>query len=257
MRARPGGRRGGGFTLVELLTVIAIVAALMALVAPSLGRALDLARRTQCASNVREVQLAFLQYLQDHDGEFFPWREDVAGGTLWYWGLETGGGTEGSRPIDRSRARLARYLGPGGGVEICPSLPYRRPDFKRKFALATYGYGLNIYMLAGTPDHVAAGRPTWYQVLAPSETVAWGDAAQVNTWQAPASPSRPMLEEWYYLSNRMPPANFHFRHGGIANAAMGDGSVRALPPDRLDPRCDGLTGFVEPLGSDRLLRLAK
>src|SRR2546425_9551782 len=27
------------------------------------------------------------------------------------------------------------------------------------------------------------------------------DAAQVNTWQAPASPSNPMLEEWYYVDN--------------------------------------------------------
>ena len=51
------------------------------------------------------------------------------------------------------------------------------------------------------------------------------DAAQVNTWQAPASPSNPMLEEWYYIDNSTDQPNGHFRHGQKANAAFCDGHV--------------------------------
>ena len=59
-------------------------------------------------------------------------------------------------------------------------------------------------------------------------TPIFADAAQVNTWQAPASPSNPMVEEWFYIQsgNRM----VQFRHGGLANVLMADWHVEALPP---------------------------
>jgi prepilin-type processing-associated H-X9-DG protein len=54
------------------------------------------------------------------------------------------------------------------------------------------------------------------------------DAAQVNTFQAPASPERPMLEEFYYVSVDEPTA--HFRHDGRANGVFCDGHVDSEPP---------------------------
>jgi len=49
----------------------------------------------------------------------------------------------------------------------------------------------------------------------------------VNTFEAPASPSNPMIEEFYIISDTETTA--HFRHGtGDALAAFLDGSVRAL-----------------------------
>ena len=49
------------------------------------------------------------------------------------------------------------------------------------------------------------------------------DAAQVNTFQSPASKERPMLEEFYYVNDRERTA--HFRHGKKAIAAFCDGHV--------------------------------
>lgn len=240
-------------TLVEALVVVAILATVMALLAPALRVVREAGLRAACASNLRQIQTAFFAYLADHDGRFFPFREDVPGGTLWYWGFEPGrGGPEGQRPLDKSRARLAPYFEQAGNVEVCPSLPYRAPYFKRKFEISSYGYGLNAYMLAGLPGMERMGIYAIQDVQRPSDTITWGDCIQINTWQAPASPDRPMLEEWYVLDN-FPPPHFHFRHGRRANLAFADGSQRSAAPHSLDPRCDGRAGYLEPPRQERWL----
>jgi prepilin-type N-terminal cleavage/methylation domain-containing protein len=57
-----------GFTLVELLIVVAIVALLAALILPGLSRAREYAYYTRCKSNLRQIGIAFLIYASDHRG---------------------------------------------------------------------------------------------------------------------------------------------------------------------------------------------
>jgi prepilin-type N-terminal cleavage/methylation domain-containing protein/prepilin-type processing-associated H-X9-DG protein len=65
--------RKPGFTLVELLTVIAIVGVLVALLMPALQRARESARSSQCKSNLRQIGLALTRYLdQQGDRGTFP-----------------------------------------------------------------------------------------------------------------------------------------------------------------------------------------
>lgn len=61
-----------GFTLMELLMVIAVIAILSALLLPALGRARESARRIKCLNNLRQVSLAFRTFSMDNDGKY-PW----------------------------------------------------------------------------------------------------------------------------------------------------------------------------------------
>jgi prepilin-type N-terminal cleavage/methylation domain-containing protein/prepilin-type processing-associated H-X9-DG protein len=66
-----------GFTLIELLVVIAIIAILAAILFPVFAKAREKARQTSCLSNLKQLGLGMLQYIQDYD-EMFP-RVDGAG----------------------------------------------------------------------------------------------------------------------------------------------------------------------------------
>jgi prepilin-type N-terminal cleavage/methylation domain-containing protein/prepilin-type processing-associated H-X9-DG protein len=58
------------FTLIELLVVIAIIAMLAAILFPVFGRARENARRSSCQSNLKQIGLGMMQYVQDYDGTF-------------------------------------------------------------------------------------------------------------------------------------------------------------------------------------------
>jgi len=60
------------FTLPELLTVLAVVVVLAAILFPVFRSAKASAYRTTCASNFRQVQIATLMYLNDYDDRFMP-----------------------------------------------------------------------------------------------------------------------------------------------------------------------------------------
>jgi prepilin-type N-terminal cleavage/methylation domain-containing protein len=80
--------RRRGFTLIELLVVIAIIAILAAILFPVFAQAREAARASSCLSNVKQLSLGMMMYVQDYD-ERFP---------NWNWTFNCYGGNNGLPP---------------------------------------------------------------------------------------------------------------------------------------------------------------
>jgi len=248
MRADPGvARSRPGFTLVELLVVATVITTLAVLAMAAFGPMRTVAQSAYCAGSLRQLGIATSMYLGDHRNIFFPYKIASPSGVLWYFGFETSSSLsepEGERSVDVTQSPLYPYVNQVSGVEVCPSFPYGMAIWKPKYQGASWGYGYNPFL---SNESILT--------LRPSLVILFGDCAQVNTFQAPASPSHPMLEEFYVIEDTYTTA--HFRHGTHANMLFLDGHVEGMPmyPGTLDTRLPvANVGRITPVGSMQYLQ---
>jgi len=71
------------FTLVELLVVVAIIVALLAILLPSMNRAIAIAQSVQCQSQERQIMLGCMTYSSDHMGALPEPNYDAGNGSAW------------------------------------------------------------------------------------------------------------------------------------------------------------------------------
>lgn len=219
------------FTLVELLVVIAVLAILAALLLPALARSKATAQRIKCVSNLHQLGIAAHLYWDENGGNSFRYTSGFTNGGQLFWFGWLGPGAEGERPFDATTGALFPYL-QGRGVELCPSLNYALAQFKLKSKGAAYGYGYNLQLSSGLnqPARKITAIPN------PSSVAVLADSAQVNTFQPPASPDNPLLEEFYYVNTNRNEATAHFRHAQKADVVFADGHVamEKMEPGSLD-----------------------
>jgi prepilin-type N-terminal cleavage/methylation domain-containing protein/prepilin-type processing-associated H-X9-DG protein len=110
-------RSGHGFTLVELLVVIGIIALLIAVLLPALNRAREKARQVQCLSNMKQLSNAVIMFAGEHKG-FMPGRGG-SGTLIWDTSgnrINTGFSTESWDWIAYQRAQDP-FTGGSGGAD--------------------------------------------------------------------------------------------------------------------------------------------
>ncbi len=199
------GSRPRGFTLVELLVVIGIIAILIAMLLPALNKAREQAKNVQCMSNLRQFGQAWAIYATTYHG-WLPPQKDYALGPTWYAFMDD------SRILPLGD-RLAEK-----GVWICPT---GRPLAYRESSSVNNWWGFTLYgMNTKVADYF---RQT--AVHNPASKMWMGDCLgwQISYayWDPPASEvTHPFVPGFWHNGNKR--ANFLFFDGHVASLSKGD-----------------------------------
>ena len=224
-----------GFTLIELMVVIGIVAVLLALIFPAVTAVKASAQRIYCANNLRHLYLANTMYADDH-GYYVAASPGMIGSNNKRW---HGSRPDRNKPFDDKNGPLAPYLGQTG-IRHCPSFrSARKSTESHAFESGCGGYGYNS---------LGAGSQTWElglckaamehgmtpsDIQKPGLTIMFADCA----FPQPYGSNPEYLVEYSFAepfrwvfspgssSGFSPDPSIHFRHRGRANVVWCDGHV--------------------------------
>jgi general secretion pathway protein G len=183
--------RLGGFTLVELLVVIGIIAVLIGILLPVLAKARAQANRVACLSNIKQLGTAILMYCNDNDG-YFPtcgWWDD---GLAYKPYPEDWVHWQANRNLDDSA--IAKYVGRGEQLKHLLRCPADSFDGRKPRNGIMPGQGPYLYSYA---LNASAGE---------NLTAFPGYRTKITQWRAPA---RKLL-----LTENREPVNFAPLWGG-------------------------------------------
>ena len=179
-----------GITLIEVLTVISVVALLMAILMAPLGAARSGSRALACKSNLRQLLLAGIGYATENDGAYVPAAKDMwdnAGLHRWHGTRDTL-----DDPFDPLRGPLVGYLA-DGRVKECPAKVdfVKGHNWNANFEQGCGGYGYNMMYIGsrlwqGGIGSVQAWKEAYTtttrmtEIAAPGQTLMFADTAMAN-----------------------------------------------------------------------------
>ena len=227
------------FTLIELLVVIAIIAILAAILFPVFAQAREKARAISCISNIKQVTLAHMQYIQDYDETL----GDLEEGAITGQATTSHNGTPGYIWTGYMQPYLkgiqVAYC-PSAGTQIVKSyggynftgLLYTRVD-RSQLNIGinidgTIGWnGWGCYQnYTGSNPYCSSQFFTLSLFSYPSQTVMFGDSVPVN-------PNTASGKSWFIDPQRNPDINeigaTASRHQGGTNIGFLDGHTKYYP----------------------------
>ena len=222
------------FTLIETLVAVAVIAALMGILVPTLGAARDASRNAVCMSNARQLSVANTAYAAEHKGRSVAAAARIQSLNLHRW---HGARSAAAEPFDPQRGDLTRYLGSAAcseGVRACPQFKPTLTQLRESgagFESGAGGYGYNAAFVGA--QRIEASPGLWTvdtdekgarrdRFRRPTETIEFGDSAFAG---AEGVIEYSFLEPsvWPDYPDYRPDPSMHFRHSGKANIAWLDG----------------------------------
>jgi prepilin-type N-terminal cleavage/methylation domain-containing protein/prepilin-type processing-associated H-X9-DG protein len=255
----------GGFTLIELLVVIAIIAILASILFPVFARARENARRSSCASNLKQVGLGLTQYAQDYD-EHLPMRRVFPGGAPATTGSAYSSSDNNKANIDdwSWRSQIQPYV-KSTQVMVCPSNPDNTKDtydagIKRSYAGNwNYGGGTdNATQKSFFNDYVAGNGVALSEIAFPTQLIA-----VCEFWNSPYVAFNIDKNNQAYNDTGTGGRSFgagysdflFAGHLGTSNYLFADGHVKAMRPTQTGRGASMWYRDGSPLGATGLVVL--
>jgi len=171
-------QRRVGFTLVELLVVIGIIALLIGILLPALNKARRSAATVQCSSNMRQIATGMLMYINANKGKFPPCQAGVIAGVYdnaWWWPNELVRGkfiTSAASVYDKPGSSTNQKQFNKSNVFKCPEGVNEEDGGGALTSEYPTDAGNNAYALPNDGSHAAEGLgiPSWYMLTSRVQT---------------------------------------------------------------------------------------